>query len=262
MSEPKRVDKALLERSLAPEQGASSAGQTSSVDQQIDTGCELCSGLGWVVNVLPVRHPLFGQARECECLQPYLDAQSPDYLRDLTRFKMPAWMTVAAWEYRPELATEEVTLRQWAEGNLEDRCLMAMYGGSGTGKTHWGVAIVRAWQERGLHAKWITAVDLSEEIRQIERGFGDENDTAKLWQRRYSLFPLLVIDDYGVQRDTALAGEQLDNLIGLRYNLLKPTILTTNLGELPIRIADRVRDHRLSLVLRFNVASHRSGEKW
>jgi DNA replication protein DnaC len=64
--------------------------------------------------------------------------------------------------------------------------------------------------------------------------------------------PLLVVDDLGVQSDTAWAREKLDQLISYRFNHELPTVLVT---ALPLeafdeRLKNRLADPRQSRVLR------------
>ena len=43
-------------------------------------------------------------------------------------------------------------------------------------------------------------------------------------------YPLLIIDDLGIERNSEFALEQIYNVIDSRYCKMKPLIITTNLG--------------------------------
>ena len=119
-------------------------------------------------------------------------------------------------------------------------------GSTGTGKTHLAAAIVNAIIERGLPAKYLTALDLPDLIR-------DERiDEAEASTSFSSLLdaPVLVIDDLGAQQATNWVDAKLDQLLTHRFNGSLPTViaLAKPIDQLPERVALKLDDPNLSQV--------------
>lgn len=62
-------------------------------------------------------------------------------------------------------------------------------------------------------------------LNDLKNGFDNKN--AYIGQ--LCRYPLLIIDDFGMERDTSYGLEQLYNVIDSRYRSQKPLIVTTNL---------------------------------
>lgn len=56
-----------------------------------------------------------------------------------------------------------------------------------------------------------------------------ESDALICTTPKLCRYPLLIIDDFGMERDTSYGLEQLYNVIDSRYRSKKPLIVTTNL---------------------------------
>ena len=120
------------------------------------------------------------------------------------------------------------------------------WGSAGTGKTLLACIILQE-----LMMKYSTGgrfVDLSRQFFQrLKTSFNtaDESygDAGKILDELIEM-PFLVIDDFGVQRNTEWEMEMLYNLIDSRYVEERPTILTSNIS-----------------VERFRTASEETGEK-
>ena len=123
-------------------------------------------------------------------------------------------------------------------------------GSTGTGKTHLAAAIVNTIIGRGSPAKYFSALDLPDLIRD-ERFDVDETGTTFA-----SLVgaPVLVIDDLGAQRATNWVDSKLDQLLTHRFNGRLPTVavLAKSIEDLPERIALKLDDPGLSKIMRFS----------
>ena len=109
------------------------------------------------------------------------------------------------------------------------------------GKTHLALATCREWLKRGEPAYYAYVPLLLHDLR---RGFGREGDNS--YDARFDFFcniPLLVLDDLGVESDTAWVNEHLDTIVDYRAVRRLPLIITSNLSkdELPPRIRSRVQ---------------------
>ena len=118
-----------------------------------------------------------------------------------------------------------------------------LYGPPGTGKTYFAYSIANA-----LAAQQVPAIiaNLPYLIGKMQ-AYGDNGPLLDKIRR----YPLLVIDDLGVERSTPVACEHVYSIINARCESRKPTIITTNLplsqitsstDDTHIRIYDRVME--------------------
>ncbi|KKN82013.1 hypothetical protein LCGC14_0312800 [marine sediment metagenome] len=201
----------------------------------------------------------------CECQDVRLRAErhASDLYWDIVRLPLRGdflrW-TFEAWEHVPKLEGAFTVAMAMADGKPWPSVLL-FAGPSGTGKTHLGVAAVRRAQQRGVPARYVYVASYLTELRGFMFGEGDADSqkmTAEKWEAIHIDLPLLVLDDYGVSKDTDWTDERLDRLIAERDANGDPTILTTNLDidQLPTRIRDRVTGTK-ALNFRFAVPSYR-----
>ncbi|MEU6440406.1 ATP-binding protein [Streptomyces sp. NPDC047046] len=115
---------------------------------------------------------------------------------------------------------------------------LLLAGPTGVGKTHEAYGAVRALADAGLAVRWeaTTAADLYAELRP-QPGSDPERVLA-----RVSRVPLLLLDDLGAARSSEWVEEITYRLINRRYNLLLPTLITTNLPirDLRTTLGDRI----------------------
>lgn len=119
---------------------------------------------------------------------------------------------------------------------------VTLLGNAGTGKTWQAVRLLAAvyaaderrfvWSKhRSFYVDWSTAIEqIKREFSTDERGVTfDELCRAEL----------LLIDDFGAERETAFSLDQASLILRARYNEQRPTILTSNLPSLePIAAAE------------------------
>ena len=97
-----------------------------------------------------------------------------------------------------------------------------LWGSVGTGKSYFAGCIANALMEQEV-AVYMT--NFAAILNDLKNGFDNKNAyIAELCR-----YPLLIIDDFGMERETSYGLEQLYNVIDSRYRSCKPLIVTTNL---------------------------------
>lgn len=97
---------------------------------------------------------------------------------------------------------------------------LLLYGPPGTGKTYLAACIANALMDKGIPV-------LVTSIVKLTAGFSDELQPIL---RKMKSARLLVLDDFGAERNSDFKVEQLFDVIDTRYNSQKPMIITTNLA--------------------------------
>ena len=127
---------------------------------------------------------------------------------------------------------------------------LAFQGSTGSGKTHLAAAIINSIVDRGSPAKYISALEVPDLLRN-ERF--EENESADGGSFRSLLdAPVLVIDDLGAQHETNWVDSKIDQLLTHRFNGRMPTVvvLAKSIDEMPERIAMKLDDPSLSRISR------------
>ena len=130
---------------------------------------------------------------------------------------------------------------------------LLLYGGVGTGKTFLAACIANALVDEG---RYVMMANLPSLIASINADYGENRDyfTDKIGRAH-----LLILDDFGVERDTEYSIEQVYEIINARYKTGKPLIVTTNLSmqqlkDEPLigrrRIYDRVIEKCVPLMVK------------
>jgi DNA replication protein DnaC len=118
---------------------------------------------------------------------------------------------------------------------------LAMFGGTGLGKTHLSTAIARVVIEGGWDVVYVSCVDMFADYE--AQRFGNSTGTptgADL--SRYTDCDLLIIDDLGTELTNQFTTSCLYGLLNTRLNRHLPVILSTNLetDEFRKRYWDRI----------------------
>lgn len=118
---------------------------------------------------------------------------------------------------------------------------LAMFGGTGLGKTHLSTAIAREVIEGGWDVVYVSCVDMFADYE--AQRFGNSTGTptgASL--SRYTDCDLLIIDDLGTELTNQFTTSCLYGLLNTRLNRHLPVILSTNLetDEFRKRYWDRI----------------------
>lgn len=99
---------------------------------------------------------------------------------------------------------------------------LLLWGGVGTGKSFLAGCIANALMEQEVPVRMTNFARI---LNELNNSFSGRNDIVDKLCR----YPLLVIDDFGMERGTEYALEQIYNIVDSRYRSRKPLIVTTNL---------------------------------
>lgn len=132
-------------------------------------------------------------------------------------------------------------------------------GAPGTGKTHLGCAVCRAFIERGRSARFVTVLAALRSIKDTYRRDSETSERAAL--AAFTTPDMLVLDEVGVQLGTEHEKMLLFEIINERYQECRATVLISNLNRQEIgeylgqRVMDRFADG--GAVVAFGWASYR-----
>ena len=197
--------------------------------------CPHCEGLGYVVPDVGPEDPGFGRAVPCVCRAAEMERTRLDNLMSLNQAGFLEGMTFDGFitETGSLTANEKISLqiakreaRAFAESPAG---WLLLRGGYGCGKTHLAAAIANYRLQQGQLALFLTTPDLLDHLR---GAFGPDSTVS--YDERFEQVrntPLLILDDFGTQSNTAWAEEKLYQIINHRYALRLPTVITTNLDE-------------------------------
>ena len=119
---------------------------------------------------------------------------------------------------------------------------MYLWGGTGVGKSGIAVVILReVWRAHGIVGQFWVVPDL---LKRYKATFDEETrtETGDQIDRVLDNMPLLVLDDYGAEKESGWTNERLFDLVDRRAREGSPTLVTSNLrlAEIPPRLASRL----------------------
>ena len=121
----------------------------------------------------------------------------------------------------PQMHYAHRYVEQWQTMRAEDLGLF-LWGGVGTGKSFLAGCIVNALMEQEVPVRMTSFARI---LNELNSSFSGRNEVVDKLCR----YPLLIIDDFGMERGTEYALEQIYNIVDSRYRSRKPLIVTTNL---------------------------------
>lgn len=141
-----------------------------------------------------------------------------------------------------DLTNERLTraMQRYVENFAELRKVgkgLLLYGSVGTGKTYAACEVANALIDKGYP---VHVTNFSRVLNTLQGTFDKQEYIDEL--NRYQL---LVLDDLGIERETAFAKEQVYNVIDARYRAGLPMIITTNLAIANIKSPDNIGDSRI-----------------
>lgn len=199
------------------------------------------------VNVLgTIRRPMC----MCKCEAEKMAAEEAERQRikfaervkDLRRMGFPD-ADMQNWTFEnDDLTNEKITnaAKRYVEKFPEFRDRgkgLLFYGNTGTGKTYAACEIANALIDRGCP---VLVTNFARILNTLQSTFEKQEYIDDL-----NCYQLLVIDDLGVERDTAYAKEQVYNVIDARYRSGLPMIITTNLTMDKIKNPEDIESRRI-----------------
>lgn len=106
---------------------------------------------------------------------------------------------------------------------------LLLTGGAGTGKTYFSYCLSReAVESFGIGClRWMKSKAIDDKIIESTSKFG----SASYLLENLCEIPILVIDDFGVDRATERAERDYYEIIDKRWENMKPTVISTNLDR-------------------------------
>lgn len=117
-----------------------------------------------------------------------------------------------------------------------------IYGASGTGKTYLSKILHNSLLSDFQDSCYIRAVDLAITLR--KECFGENYKTVL---KDFQTVPLLVIDDFGTQKNTEWVSETLFAILDYRYTQHLPVVFTSNIPPMELgqpRLSSRIMDRK------------------
>ena len=121
-----------------------------------------------------------------------------------------------------QIAIAKQYVQHWEEFQASSTGLL-LFGNVGTGKSSSAGCIANALLDKGVPVMMTNFARLLNKLTDMYSG--DRN----AYIDSFNSFPLLIIDDLGVERNSEFAREQVFNIIDSRYRSQLPMIVTTNL---------------------------------
>ena len=122
----------------------------------------------------------------------------------------------------PQMHHAHRYVEQWQTMRSENIGLL-LWGGVGTGKSFLAGCIANALMEQEVPVRMTNFARI---LNELNNSFSRRNDVVDKLCR----YPLLIIDDFGMERGTEYTLEQIYTIVDSRYRSRKPLIVTTNLS--------------------------------
>ena len=185
----------------------------------------------------PDKAAIFGRDRhpaECDCQRAareereaaekrrrHLDTVEELKRRGFTDSTMRDWTFENDNGQNPQAIRARNYVKNWERayaGNVG--CLF--WGSVGTGKSYLAGCIANALMEQKIPVRMTNFAAI---LNDLAASFEGRNEYIS----RLCRYPLLILDDFGMERDTAYGLEQVYSVIDSRYRSRRPLIVTTNL---------------------------------
>ena len=121
---------------------------------------------------------------------------------------------------------------------------LLFYGSPGTGKSFYAGCICNALTKQGFRCLFTNTAKI---INDVERDFKGKQDRLE----EYGKYDLVVLDDFGVERQTEYKQELVTMIIDCLYRHKVPTIITTN-KDFARMISDHVNLYNMRIYSRLS----------
>ena len=164
----------------------------------------------------PDKAAIFGRDRhpaECDCEELKRRGFTDPTMRD--------WTFENDNGRNPQTGLARRYVEHWEDMRTDNiGCLF--WGGVGTGKSYLAGCIANALMEKEIPVRMTNFALI---LNDLAASFEGRNEYIS----RLCRYPLLILDDFGMERGTEYGLEQVFNVIDSRYRSGKPLIVTTNL---------------------------------
>jgi len=186
----------------------------------------------------------------CRCRQEEMkrqkeEAEAREQMMKIQRLKSTGIQERHLLDWRFEAAEDNETIRwaknyvaNWKRVRAENLGLL-LWGDVGTGKSFAAACIANALLEQSVP---VLMTNFSKILNQMGAMYTEERYQ---YIASFNHYPLLIIDDLGIERSTEYAKEQVYAVIDERYKANLPLIITTNLTINQIRNPENVADARI-----------------
>lgn len=162
-------------------------------------------------------------------------------LQGFTDWAMQHWTFANDHGQNPQMQLAQRYVAHWPEMREKNVGLL-LWGGVGTGKSFMAGCIANALMEQEVA---VCMTNFARIMNELNNAFSGRNEVVD----RLCGYPLLVIDDFGMERGTEYALEQIYNIIDSRYRSripLTPVSMTeclkcVCLSSLQARTSERKR---------------------
>lgn len=185
----------------------------------------------------PQGKALFGRDRhpsECDCRRAEREKRErkdadEKHSAEVERLKREGFFNPAIrnWTFEndngkcPQIGKTHSYVEKWETVRSENLGYL-LWGNVGSGKSYFAGCIANALMEREIPVCMTNFATILNNLF-----YGSENRNAYIV--RLCSYPLLILDDFGMERGTEYGLEQVYNVIDSRYISKKPLIATTNL---------------------------------
>ena len=174
-------------------------------------------------------HPIECACRRAERKQQEQEIQAQKHFDLVRRLKAEGFSDAAmlGWTFAndngrsPQMHHAHRYVEQWQTMRTENIGLL-LWGGVGTGKSFLAGCIANALLEQEVPVRMTNFARI---LNELNNSFSGRNEVVD----RLCRYPLLILDDFGMERGTEYALEQIYNIVDSRYRSRKPLIVTTNL---------------------------------
>ncbi len=201
----------------------------------------------------PKGKALFGRDRhpsECDCRRAERERQEKKdadkkHNAEVERLKREGFSNPAMWQWTfendngkcPQIGKAHSYVEKWETVRSENLGYL-LWGNVGSGKSYFAGCIANALMEKEIPVCMTNFATILNNLF-----YGSENRNEYII--RLCSYPLLILDDFGMERGTEYGLEQVYNVIDSRFISKKPLIATTNLTPEQLRNPEDVPHARI-----------------